>query len=100
MALSVNSTANHSQQIAAVFSGNSGHYAERKKQVTDSSTLPEGQGIRVSSRAITELDEQRQQQKSVYSERFHQKAVELYQSVQHEQRRSEVQSMLGVDLYA
>ncbi|MDX3774426.1 hypothetical protein QE250_09885 [Chromatiaceae bacterium AAb-1] len=97
MTLSVNHNINSTRNVAAVFSGTERVRADKKQP--ESNAIPQGQGIKASPQAMSLLDEQRKSS-AFNTERFHQQAIDLYQSVQNEQRRSEVQSMLGVDLYA
>lgn len=70
------------------------------------SAITQTTGIRVDRDVIERLDHEReaQAQQQTYQQNNHEqrneRAIAAYQSLQYEQRRSEVQAMLGVDLYA
>ena len=100
MTLNINSAANATQSISTVFNGTEPRRAQlRNKQTTE---LPQGRGVRASSAVIDRLDDERRQQANfrAATDRRSQQAIDAYQSQANEQRRSEVQSLLGVDLYA
>lgn len=100
MTLNINSAANATQSISTVFNGAEPRRAQlRNEQTTE---LPQGRGVRASSAVIDRLDDERRQQASqrAGTDRRSQQAIDAYQSQANEQRRSEVQSLLGVDLYA
>ncbi|GHG63685.1 hypothetical protein GCM10010919_09640 [Alishewanella longhuensis] len=65
----------------------------------------EAAGIRLDRDVIERLDNEREAQSNRQSfrdnsEQRNERAIAAYQSLQNDQRRSEVQAMLGVDLYA
>ena len=100
MTININSTANATQSISTVFNG-----AEPRrtlKQDEQSTELPTGRGVRASAEVVSRLDQERRQQagSSATIDRRNQQAIDAYQSQANEQRRSEVQALLGVDLYA
>lgn len=100
MTLNINAAANATQSISTVFNGAEPRRAQlRNEQATE---LPQGRGVRASSEIIDQLDDERRKQSNFAagSDRRSQQAIDAYQSQANEQRRSEVQSMLGVDLYA
>ncbi|MDP5141413.1 hypothetical protein [Rheinheimera baltica] len=100
MTLNINSAANSTQSISTVFNGAEPRRAlPRNEEATE---LPKGRGIRASAEVTDRLDDERRQQTNFRSatDKRSQQAIEAYQSQANEQRRSEVQSMLGVDLYA
>lgn len=100
MTLNINSVANATQSISTVFNGTEPRRAQpRNEQTTE---LPQGRGVRASAAVIDRLDDERRQQANFRSatDRRSQQAIDAYQSQANEQRRSEVQSLLGVDLYA
>lgn len=103
MTLNINSAANATQSISTVFNGAE---PRRAQQPADNrperSELAPGRGVRASAEVINRLDDERRQQSSFTtgSDRRSQQAIDAYQSQANEQRRSEVQAMLGVDLYA
>ncbi|MDP5136270.1 hypothetical protein ORJ04_09935 [Rheinheimera baltica] len=100
MSLNVNQSLNASSNVASIFSGNEPRRAlPRNEEATE---LPKGRGIRASAEVTDRLDDERRQQTNFRSatHKRSQQAIEAYQSQANEQRRSEVQSMLGVDLYA
>ena len=100
MTLNINAAANATQSISTVFNGAEPRRAQlRNEQATE---LPQGRGVRASSEVIDQLDDERRKQSNFAagSDRRSQQAIDAYQSQANEQRRSEVQSMLGVDLYA
>lgn len=100
MTLNINSTANATQSISTVFNGvEPRRTLQRDEQRTE---LPPGRGVRASAEVVNQLDQQRRQQAGFSSntDRRSQQAIDAYQSQANEQRRSEVQAMLGVDLYA
>jgi hypothetical protein len=104
MTLNVNQNLNASAGITNVFSGNeAGRIAQNNAQREVPRTeLPQGQGVRASSAVIERLDDERRQQSNFRAgtDRRSQQAIDAYQSQANDQRRSEVQSLLGVDLYA
>lgn len=100
MTLNVNQSLNASTNISSVFAGNEPRRAlPRNETVTE---VPQGRGVRASNEVISQLDDERRRQANFSSanDRRSQQAIDAYQSQANEQRRSEVQSMLGVDLYA
>ncbi|PKM20587.1 MAG: hypothetical protein CVV11_03565 [Gammaproteobacteria bacterium HGW-Gammaproteobacteria-15] len=100
MTLNVNQNLNATTNISSVFAGNEPRRAQpRNEAVTE---LPQGRGVRASSEVVDRLDDERRQQNNFRSatDKRSQQAIDAYQSQANEQRRSEVQSMLGVDLYA
>lgn len=100
MTLNINAAANATQSISTVFNGVEPRRAQqRDEQRTE---LPPGRGVRASTEVISRLDDERREQASFRSntDRRSQQAIEAYQSQANEQRRSEVQNLLGVDLYA
>ena len=101
MTLNINSAANATQSVSTVFNGTEPRRApqQRDEQRTE---LPPGRGVRASTEVINRLDDERRQQSNFAagSDRRSQQAIEAYQSQANEQRRSEVQALLGVDLYA
>ncbi|GGW50158.1 hypothetical protein [Alishewanella tabrizica] len=77
------------------------------------STVNQAAGIRIDRDVIQRLDTEREAQQTQQfaressrassrntAEQNNERAIAAYQSLQNEQRRSEVQAMLGVDLYA
>jgi len=77
----------------------------RAVQPERDNTVNQAAGIRVDSEVISRLDNEREAQSNRQSfrdnaEPRNERAIAAYQSLQNEQRRSEVQAMLGVDLYA
>ncbi|MCB5225801.1 hypothetical protein JAO78_003115 [Alishewanella sp. 16-MA] len=77
----------------------------RTVQPERESVVKETAGIRFERDAVERLDSEREAQTNRQSfrdntEQRNERAVAAYQSLQNEQRRSEVQAMLGVDLYA
>ncbi|MBV2128786.1 hypothetical protein [Arsukibacterium indicum] len=109
MSLTVNQSLNAPANVASVFAGTE---QRRAPQAEDNrlSGLPgdnNGTGIRASQQVINQLDNERNQRSNFQNPDFQntnsnrgQQAVAAYQSQQNEQRRAEVQSLLGVDLYA
>tara|TARA_R110002126_G_scaffold43475_11_gene124561 strand:- start:7445 stop:7750 length:306 start_codon:yes stop_codon:yes gene_type:complete len=101
MSLTVNQSLNAPANVASVFAGTEQRRApvEQDKRAT----TPQGEGVRASQQVINQLDsEQRSNQSNFQNTNTSrgQQAVAAYQSQQNEQRRAEVQSLLGVDLYA
>lgn len=77
----------------------------RAVQPERDATVNQAAGIRVDTEVISRLDNEREAQTNRQSfrdnaEPRNERAIAAYQSLQNEQRRSEVQAMLGVDLYA
>lgn len=77
----------------------------RAVQPEQANTVNAATGIRVDRDVIERLDNEREAQSNRQSfrdssEQNNERAIAAYQSLQNEQRRSEVQAMLGVDLYA
>ena len=101
MTLNINSAANATQSVSTVFNGTEPRRApqQRDEQRTE---LPPGRGVRASTEVINRLDDERREQANfrATTDRRSQQAIDAYQSQANEQRRSEVQSLLGVDLYA
>jgi hypothetical protein len=100
MTLNINAAANATQSIGTVFNGAEPRRAQqRDEQRTE---LPPGRVVRASSEVINRLDDERREQASfrANTDIRSQQAIDAYQSQANEQRRSEVQAMLGVDLYA
>ncbi|HEX5792479.1 MAG TPA: hypothetical protein VFY01_04335 [Rheinheimera sp.] len=100
MTLNINAAVNATQSLSTVFNGAEPRRAQlRNEQATE---LPQGRGVRASSAVIERLDDERREQANFRSntDRRSQQAIDAYQSQANEQRRSEVQSLLGVDLYA
>lgn len=100
MTLNINAAANATQSISTVFNGAEPRRAQLRNE--QAAELPQGRGVRASSEVIDRLDDERRKQSNFAagSDRRSQEAINAYQSQANEQRRSEVQSMLGVDLYA
>lgn len=102
MTLNVNQNLNASTNFSSIFAGNEPRRAlPRNEPVTE---LPQGRGVRASSAVIESLDDERRQQTNFRSasalDKRSQQAIDAYQSQANQHRRSEVQSLLGVDLYA
>lgn len=100
MTLNINGATNATQSVSTVFNGAEPRRALPRNETT--TELPQGRGVRASSEVINRLDDERRQQAnfSANNDRRSQQAIDAYQSQANEQRRSEVQAMLGVDLYA
>jgi hypothetical protein len=100
MTLNVNQSLNATANVATVFSGAQPRRALSSDEQT--TELPQGRGVRASQAATDRLDDERRQRSSFdnATDRKAQFAVNAYESLAKEQRRSEVQSLLGVDLYA
>ena len=100
MTLNINTAANATQSISTVFTGAEPRRVQQRNEQT--TELPQGRGVRASNEVISQLDDERRRQAnfSAANDRRSQQAIDAYQSQANEQRRSEVQSMLGVDLYA
>ena len=100
MTLNINAATNATQSVSTVFNGaEPRRVPQRDEQRTE---LPPGRGVRASSEVINRLDDERREQASfrASTDRRSQQAIDAYQSQANEQRRSEVQNLLGVDLYA
>ena len=104
MTLNVNAAANATQNVGAVFNGTEPRRIapQNAAEAQTRTELPPGRGVKASSAVIERLDDERRQQTNFRAgtDRRSQQAIEAYQSQANEQRRSEVQAMLGVDLYA
>ena len=100
MTLNINSAANATQSVSTVFNGAEPRRAQQPAE--QRTELPPGRGVRASTEVINRLDDERRQQSNFAagSDRRSQQAIDAYQSQANEQRRAEVQAMLGVDLYA
>ena len=100
MTLNINSNINASANIATVFNGNEPRRAPLPQ--SERTELPQGRGVRASSEVVAQLDDERREQNSTRfaSDRRNQQAIDAYQNEANQQRRSEVQALLGVDLYA
>lgn len=75
------------------------------RQAAEAQSTQQAAGIRVERAVIERLDNEREaarnrQEFRGSSELRNERAIAAYQSLQNEQRRNEVQAMLGVDLYA
>jgi hypothetical protein len=104
MTLNVNQNLNPTAGIATVFSGNEPRrtvQSDAQREVARNE-LPQGRGVRASSAVIDRLDDERRQQTTsrAVTDRRSQQAIDAYQSQANAQQRNEVQSLLGVDLYA
>ncbi|MCT8126646.1 hypothetical protein H1D31_11555 [Alishewanella sp. BS5-314] len=76
-----------------------------ERQAAEAQSTQQAAGIRVERAVIERLDNEREAERNRQnfrdsSEPQNERAIAAYQSLQNEQRRSEVQAMLGVDLYA
>lgn len=100
MTLNVNQSLNSTASLSRVFAGTDPRLAQSRSG--QAAELPQGSGIRASSALIDQLDDARRQQTQFENNtsRRAQRAVDAYQSLANEQRRSDVQSLLGVDVYA
>ena len=102
MTLSINQSMNSCATVASVFTGNEPRPALKNNE--ESTELTQGRGVRASAEVVERLDDERRKQNNFSStentDRKAQQAINAYQSLQNDQRRSEVQSLLGVDLYA
>jgi len=100
MTLNINAAANATQSISNVFNGTEPRRVLPRNDTT--TELQQGRGVRANSEVISQLDDERRRQANFSSanDRRSQQAIDAYQSQANEQRRSEVQLMLGVDLYA
>lgn len=106
MSLTVNQSLNAPANVASVFAGTE----QRRAPLAEDNRLSglaggnTGTGIRASQQVINQLDNERNQRSNFQNTNSNsnrgQQAVAAYQSQQNEQRRAEVQSLLGVDLYA
>ncbi|MDX1536583.1 hypothetical protein [Arsukibacterium sp.] len=108
MSLTVNQSLNAPANVASVFAGTE----QRRVPQAEDNRLSglaggnTGTGIRASQQVINQLDNERNQRSNFQNFNTNnnsnrgQQAVAAYQSQQNEQRRAEVQSLLGVDLYA
>ena len=79
--------------------------AAPERQAAETQSTQQAAGIRVERAVIERLDNEREAERNQQnfrdsSEPRNERAIAAYQSLQNEQRRSEVQAMLGVDLYA
>ncbi|SNY46164.1 hypothetical protein SAMN06297280_1049 [Arsukibacterium tuosuense] len=104
MSLTVNQSLNATANVASVFAGTEQRRAplQDDSRLAGSTNTSAGTGIRASQQVINQLDNERNQQSNFQNSNSSrgQQAVAAYQSQQNEQRRAEVQSLLGVDLYA
>lgn len=104
MSLTVNQSLNAPANVASVFAGTEQRRASSldDNRLSGAANTSSGTGIRASQQVINQLDNERYKQNSFQNSNSSrgQQAVEAYQSQQNEQRRAEVQSLLGVDLYA
>jgi hypothetical protein len=100
MTLNVNQNLNASANVATVYTG----AQPRRVPVRDeqANELPPGRGVRASQAATARLDDERRHHASFGNtpDRRAQQAVNAYESLAKDQRRNEVQALLGVDLYA
>lgn len=102
MTLPINANSN-TAGLTGIFHGNALlRPANRQHATSDITVETQRQHLRTSEQAVARLEEERTRHTSFEHApaRRGQQAVAAYQSVQHDQRRAEVQSMLGVDLYA
>lgn len=72
----------------------------RPQQPAVNSELPQGQGIRRSEKALDALEQNRSRQNAMPVGAQASQKTALYQDIANQQQRSELQSMLGIDLYA
>ncbi|WP_019675442.1 hypothetical protein [Arsukibacterium perlucidum] len=102
MSLTVNQSLNAPANVASVFAGTEQRRAPLLADNRLSGAANTGSGIRASQQVINQLDNERSKQSNFQNSNSSrgQQAVAAYQSQQNEQRRAEVQSLLGVDLYA
>lgn len=103
MSLSVDRSIIPAGNIVSAFQDAEHAYAVNKETTTTSAAviIPQGTGIRSSQQAISLLDQQQNTPRYAYqSDQKQHNAIAAYQSVQNEQKRADIQSMFGVDLYA
>lgn len=100
MTLTVNQSLNAPANVAAVYTN-----TEARRQTAEQKTVvitPQGTGIRSNAKVLSALDAE--QDKPSFRSNTHdahaERAVAAYKNTQNQDRRSEIQSMLGVDLYA
>lgn len=100
MTLTVNQSLNAPAQVRALYTSTAARTAPAEQKTAVA--VPQGTGIRSNAKILSALDaEQRKPSFASTANKPHaDRAVAAYQSLQNEQRRSEIQSMLGVDLYA
>ncbi|CAM3852599.1 hypothetical protein [Rheinheimera salexigens] len=102
MTLTVKQSLNAPAHVATVY--NSTEARRPSAEPKTAAITPQGSGIRSNARVLSALDAE-QHKPSFRSngngnDAHAERAVAAYQSLQHQQRRNEIQSMLGVDLYA
>ncbi|MDX1676288.1 hypothetical protein [Arsukibacterium sp.] len=102
MSLTVNQSLNAPANVATVFAGSEQRRATISADNAQSAPASAGSGVRASQKVINQLDNERNQRSNFQNSTGTraQQAVAAYQSQQNEQRRAEVQLLMGVDLYA
>lgn len=100
MTLTVNQSLNAPANVAAVYTN-----TEARRQTAEPKTAPvtpQGAGIRSNAKVLSALDAEHKQPsfRANTNDAHAERALLAYKSLQNQERRSEIQSMLGVDLYA
>jgi hypothetical protein len=100
MTLTVNQSLNAPANVTAL--NNSAESRRQSAEQKIAAVPPQGTGIRHNAQLLSTLDaEQRKPSSRANRNDSHaERALAAYQSLQHQQRRTEIQSMLGVDIYA
>ncbi|MCC5827720.1 hypothetical protein [Alkalimonas sp.] len=85
--------------VAGIFRDTTARPA-RPQEPAVNSELPEGRGIRRSEKALDALEQNRTRKNAMSAGVQASQKTALYQDIANQQQRSELQSMLGIDLYA
>ncbi|WP_337880854.1 hypothetical protein [Rheinheimera sp.] len=72
------------------------------KTAAEKVVLPEGSGVKTSAQVISLLDEQQEKRRTSYDQptNKNRQALQLYQSLEDQEKREQIQQLFSVDLFA
>ena len=100
MTLTVNQSLNAPANIAPVYTNTEARRQSAEQKIAP--VTPQGTGVRSNAKVLSALDAEQDKPsfRSKHNDAQAERALLAYKSLQNQERRSEIQSMLGVDLYA
>ncbi|EGM76061.1 hypothetical protein Rhein_3778 [Rheinheimera sp. A13L] len=101
MTIAVSRDVPQSPNVGLVFQGNKTKAVEAEQQ-SKTTLAPSGSGVRVDAEALSVLDEQEAQKRTMYDQpkQRNQQALDAYEMFANQDKREKVQQMFSLDLYA
>jgi hypothetical protein len=101
MTIAVSRDVPKSPSVGLVFQGNKTKAVEAEPQ-NKATLVPAGSGVRADAEALSMLDEQEAQKRTMYDQpqQRNQQAVDAYEMLANQDKRERFQQMFSLDLYA